>query len=242
MKPTDLKCYPQVAAVIGETLTDYELGRVIDCEECDKGTAFFLGFSRDDSPQGYSFWRLIEQGQNPYDHGHEKPDVKEWVYIRDLNFDFKDEWFYKKDGKWIATDGTFYKIGCDEIEILATHKSVTMPDWVPDKKGFSVKIDPIDIMDDKPATKSEHGDTIEPSEKLKAAFDKPANKYKVLCKGVEIDVYDVLLAYGVTNPADQHAIKKMLMPGKRGVKGANQDRKEAIQSLERAIELASASE
>jgi len=68
-------------------------------------------------------------------------------------------------------------------------------------------------------------------------MDKQKNKYKVLCNGAEIDVYDVLLAYGVTNPADQHAIKKMLMPGKRGVKDANQDRKEAIQSLERAIEL-----
>ena len=68
--------------------------------------------------------------------------------------------------------------------------------------------------------------------------DKPTNKYKVLCKGVEVDVYDILLAYAVTNPADQHAIKKMLMAGKRGVKDEIQDRKEAIQSLKRAIELA----
>ena len=67
---------------------------------------------------------------------------------------------------------------------------------------------------------------------------KPTNKYKVLCKGVHLDVYDILLAYAVTNPADQHAIKKMLMAGKRGVKDEIQDRKEAIQSLERAIELA----
>jgi hypothetical protein len=55
--------------------------------------------------------------------------------------------------------------------------------------------------------------------------------------GVWIDVYDVLMAFGVTNPADQHAIKKMLMPGKGGHKGGIQDRREAIQSLHRAIEL-----
>ena len=41
----------------------------------------------------------------------------------------------------------------------------------------------------------------------------------------------------IGNPAMQHAIKKMLVPGKRGVKGTVQDMKEAIQSIERAIEL-----
>lgn len=55
--------------------------------------------------------------------------------------------------------------------------------------------------------------------------------------GVHVDVYDVLVAFGVTNPADAHAIKKMPAPGKRGHKDAIQDRREAILSLERAIEL-----
>jgi hypothetical protein len=50
-------------------------------------------------------------------------------------------------------------------------------------------------------------------------------------------VYDILVAYRITNPADQHAIKKLLMPGKRGAKGGIQDRREAIFSLQRAIEL-----
>jgi len=64
------------------------------------------------------------------------------------------------------------------------------------------------------------------------------SKYHVEIRpGVWVDVYDVLMAYRITNPADAHAIKKMLCPGRRGVKSANQDRREAIQSLERAIEL-----
>jgi hypothetical protein len=64
------------------------------------------------------------------------------------------------------------------------------------------------------------------------------SKYHVQIRpGVYVDVYDVLHAFGVTNPGDQHAIKKMLMPGKRGHKDAIHDRREAIQSLERAIEL-----
>ena len=65
------------------------------------------------------------------------------------------------------------------------------------------------------------------------------SKYHVKIKGAWIDVYDILHAYQVTNPGDQHAIKKMLMPGKRGHKDAEKDRAEAIQSLQRAIELES---
>ncbi len=71
---------------------------------------------------------------------------------------------------------------------------------------------------------------------LSEALSMPS-KYHVRLKGAWCDVYDVLQAFGVTNPADQHAIKKMLMPGKRGHKDGIQDRREAIQSLHRAIEL-----
>ena len=56
-------------------------------------------------------------------------------------------------------------------------------------------------------------------------------------KRVSIDVYDVLVAFEVTNPAIQHAIKKLLMPGRRGAKGVAQDLREARQSVFRAIEI-----
>jgi len=177
MKPTDLKCHPHVASVIGEAYADYELQRVIDCKDCQHSNSsnfrLTAAFSWVRSPQGWDFWNLVTGGKIPYEHGHEKPALS---------------------------------------EITPANSDKTS--------------DPMAM--------------IEPSEELREAFEKAAtiNKYKVFCKGVEIDVYDVLMAYGVTNPADQHAIKKMLMPGKRGVKDANQDRREAIQSLERAIELA----
>ena len=54
---------------------------------------------------------------------------------------------------------------------------------------------------------------------------------------INVDVYDVLVAFDVTNPALQHAIKKMLCTGIRGYKDFNQDIDEAIQALERAKEL-----
>jgi hypothetical protein len=68
-------------------------------------------------------------------------------------------------------------------------------------------------------------------------YESPASKYHVQIKGQWVDVYDILTAYSVTNPADAHAIKKMLCPGRRGAKDGIQDRQEAIASLERAIEL-----
>lgn len=66
--------------------------------------------------------------------------------------------------------------------------------------------------------------------------DRPS-KYNRPCKGVTIDVYDVLQAFAVTNPAAQHAVKKLLCAGLRGHKDKMQDLTEALKSVERAIEL-----
>lgn len=51
------------------------------------------------------------------------------------------------------------------------------------------------------------------------------------------DVYDVLAAFHVTNPAIQHAVKKLLAPGERGGKSYAQDLEEARQSVVRAQEM-----
>jgi hypothetical protein len=63
------------------------------------------------------------------------------------------------------------------------------------------------------------------------------NKYKRKIKGVELDVYDILHYYKVNNPAVQHAIKKLLCAGSRGHKTEEQDLKEALDSIKRALEL-----
>lgn len=64
----------------------------------------------------------------------------------------------------------------------------------------------------------------------------PENKYVKTIKGVEIDVYDILKAYDPTHPIG-HAIKKLLMSGNRGFKGYVEDLSEAIQAIEREIEM-----
>ena len=63
------------------------------------------------------------------------------------------------------------------------------------------------------------------------------NKYQRTVPSTTIDVYDVLTAYSVTNPATQHAIKKLLQPGNRGHKDTLTDMREALASIQRAIQI-----
>lgn len=64
------------------------------------------------------------------------------------------------------------------------------------------------------------------------------NKYlREIKPGVWVDVYDVLMAWSVTNPALQHLIKKALQAGERGHKTREQDLQDIIDSAIRAKEL-----
>ena len=54
---------------------------------------------------------------------------------------------------------------------------------------------------------------------------------------IYVDVYDVLTAFKTDNPAVDHAVKKELAPGVRGVKSRIRDFMEARDSLNRAIEI-----
>ena len=67
------------------------------------------------------------------------------------------------------------------------------------------------------------------------------NKYQRHVPSTTIDIYDVLKAWGVTCPATQHAIKKLLQPGERGHKDKLTDLREALASVERAIQMAESS-
>lgn len=64
-----------------------------------------------------------------------------------------------------------------------------------------------------------------------------ASKYTKTIRGVSVDVYDVLQAWGVSNPALQHLIKKALQCGQRGHKDSAQDLQDIIDSAIRAKEL-----
>jgi hypothetical protein len=55
--------------------------------------------------------------------------------------------------------------------------------------------------------------------------------------GEYIDVYRVLQLFEVYDPCIQHAVKKLLVAGSRGVKDINKDIQEAIDSLQRWKEM-----
>ena len=86
---------------------------------------------------------------------------------------------------------------------------------------------------------------------VKATDGKQKNKYKRTIKtidaydangkpvkiDVDVDVYDVIRAYGVVSGPLQHALKKVLAPGQRGHKDTLQDLRDIIASVEREIEM-----
>lgn len=63
------------------------------------------------------------------------------------------------------------------------------------------------------------------------------SKYHRKLNGKWCDVYDILQAWSVTNPALQHLIKKALQPGRRGHKTADQDMQDIVDSAIRAQQL-----
>ena len=79
---------------------------------------------------------------------------------------------------------------------------------------------------------------IRPVEPTKQVEPTEPNKYmREILPGVWVDVYDVLQAWKVTNPALQHLIKKALQPGHRGHKTLEEDLNDIASSAKRAIRL-----
>ena len=62
---------------------------------------------------------------------------------------------------------------------------------------------------------------------------KHSHYFKDVSRLSHIDVYRVLELFAVKDPCLQHAIKKLLVAGNRGVKNMDKDIQEAIDTLER---------
>lgn len=71
--------------------------------------------------------------------------------------------------------------------------------------------------------------------------EQPERKFGHYFKDVRhlqgVDVYRILQLFQVTDPALQHAIKKLLVCGGRGAKDQETDLNEAIASITRALEM-----
>jgi hypothetical protein len=145
---------------------------------------------------------------------------------------YANELFWEQDkdtGKmrFFQSDEISRYHGADMIEISSYKDFETRSlDWPTEQR--------IDIVGTNGGDGMHYGEQREVQGAQKA---KAKSKYHRVIKGAQIDVYDVLKAYGVTCPAIAHAIKKLLLPGERHAKTWEQDINEAIASLERAKEL-----
>ena len=68
---------------------------------------------------------------------------------------------------------------------------------------------------------------------------KHGHYYKDVIKLKAVDVYMVCKLFGVNDAAISHAVKKLLCSGQRGYKDAEKDIREAIDTLQRYIEIES---
>lgn len=66
--------------------------------------------------------------------------------------------------------------------------------------------------------------------------DDLSKHYSYDFKGIRIDPYRILKEYGISDPCQQHAIKKLLRCGK-SIKTTEQDIAEVIQTLQRWQEM-----
>ena len=66
---------------------------------------------------------------------------------------------------------------------------------------------------------------------------KKSKYHREIRPGVVVDVYDVLAAWRVENPALQHLVKKALQCGQRGHKSRDEDLADIVASALRARDL-----
>lgn len=74
---------------------------------------------------------------------------------------------------------------------------------------------------------------------VNAELRKHAHYFKPVANLTEIDIYRVCDLFAVDDPsgATQHAIKKLLLPGQRGAKDRRKDLQEAIDTLQRRLQM-----
>lgn len=88
------------------------------------------------------------------------------------------------------------------------------------------------------ATYDENGHLVVRNRVLNETYEAARSKYhREIKPGIWVDVYDVLNAWGVSNPALSHLVKKALQPGQRGHKDRATDLDDIVNSAIRAKEL-----
>jgi hypothetical protein len=102
------------------------------------------------------------------------------------------------------------------------------------------KVNELERVPDKPIQETMHGEAVsyyrKPTTESTDEVDRGAKYLHTVCnkqgESIEVDIYDVLRAWNVTDPAQAHGLKKQLQPGLRGSKSVEQDLEEGLNSLQ----------
>ena len=88
-----------------------------------------------------------------------------------------------------------------------------------------------------PYLADEPSPAVETSETSKAAAPQPTrSRYHRTIRGATLDLYDIAEAYGLDSHRIFHAVKKLVMAGRRGHKDRAQDLREAVVSIESELQ------
>lgn len=159
---------------------------------------------------------------------------KAWKYLKGSEKDFEGapEWATIRERMNDSREYFVERYECDKRYTNAIHKGDEFRFLVDDFGTGDI------IAQREPVTAADvEVVKCDPTKVDDFASDAAINKYTRDCKGVQVDVYDVLQAFDVTNPALQHLIKKALCVGIRGHKTKQQDLQDIIDSAIRAKEL-----
>jgi hypothetical protein len=132
-----------------------------------------------------------------------------------------ESWLQREERKaqgvaWV--DGPAPEFVADRVRIKDASGRVIVDTAMPDE---SVERDPsgLELNDTAPVGSADSG-----------------QHYRYSYRGVKLDPYRIIDAYGITHPAHQHAIKKLLRAGK-SVKSLRQDIQEVQDALTRWLEM-----
>ena len=162
------------------------------------------------------------------------PDWAEW-----LHQDGYGEWEFS-EGKPTPYDGLWLGEPCKRS--LRAKAGEVLGDWLDtlEKRPEQDELEPFVSVEDEQQVLSELEMLAKVSHLISDKRHRiTPSKYTKTIRGVSVDVYDVLQAWGVSNPALQHLIKKALQCGQRGHKDNAQDLQDIIDSAIRAKELES---
>jgi hypothetical protein len=138
-------------------------------------------------------------------------DKSNYVWVRTELFDGTHTTYYWRDERWNFTGNS----------ILGTFSLIAKPIINTDhRSNFDFELNPY----------------FNPHEPQNESTDS-GKHYRFEYKEIKLDPYRIFKIYNITEPAQQHVIKKLLVPGERGGKDLIQDIKESINGLNRWIEM-----